>query len=69
MERFPKNPPFYAVILQSGVNDALDNSASTASSGDFSVWNSIAVNFGCTLNDGTSQLECMRKIPANDIKQ
>lgn len=69
LERFPDNPPFHAVILQSGVIDALDNIGSTAFSGDFSVWNSIASQFGCPSTNGTSQLDCMRNIPASDLEQ
>ncbi|KAF8576369.1 alpha/beta-hydrolase [Ramaria rubella] len=69
MEHFPKDPPFHAVVLDSGVNDALNNSESTAFTGDFNVWNTMAVHFGCSSIIGSAQLDCMRKVPADDLEQ
>ncbi|GJJ13655.1 hypothetical protein Clacol_007911 [Clathrus columnatus] len=68
-EKFPKNPPFHSVILQSGVNDALDSFEVSNHTAGFVAWEMLAEGLNCTAKGGDSQLECLRKVPTDVIEQ
>jgi carboxylesterase type B len=70
VEIFPHDPPFHGAIISSDVSIGTTNSADApAPIGDFTIWNSIATHFGCSVANGTAQLECVKAIPANDLEQ
>lgn len=67
LEKFSGHTPFHSVILQSGVNDALDNSEASDVNASLATWEMLAQGLNC--GETIHQLDCLRKISADDIEK
>lgn len=69
LEKFSQHTPFHSVILDSGVNDALDSLESSDVNATLATWDMLAEGLNCSSVEGIHQLECLRKLPAETIEK